>query len=293
MVGVFAIFATLQFMFLKQFGVGLAVAVLVDATIVRAVLLPATMKLLGDWNWYLPRWLEWLPSLDHGRRPSRSRRRSSSRRLLPSRQRSRHATHLARPLFAGPGGPAQPDNREAAMTIAELHEHVTIASPPASAAVRLTSVSKVYGSGDNTVAALRELSLALAKGSFTAVMGPSGSGKSTFLHCAAGLDRPTSGIVRLGGRRPRQPRRGRAEPAAARADRLRLPVVQPRPVADGARRTSRCRCGSRSGSPTGPGSPRSSSASGSPTGSSTSPASSPAASSSASRSPARSSPGPR
>jgi uncharacterized membrane protein YdfJ with MMPL/SSD domain len=66
MVGVFAIFATLQFMFLKEFGVGLAIAVLVDATIVRAVLLPATMKLLGDWNWYLPRWLEWLPQLSHG-----------------------------------------------------------------------------------------------------------------------------------------------------------------------------------------------------------------------------------
>ena len=65
MVGVFSIFATLQFMFLKQFGVGLAVAVLIDATIVRAVLLPASMKLLGDWNWYLPRWLEWLPRLEH------------------------------------------------------------------------------------------------------------------------------------------------------------------------------------------------------------------------------------
>ena len=66
MFGVFAIFATLQFMFLKEFGVGLAVAVLVDATIVRAVLLPASMKLLGDWNWYLPKWLEWLPRLEHG-----------------------------------------------------------------------------------------------------------------------------------------------------------------------------------------------------------------------------------
>src|SRR3954447_22361794 len=65
MFGVFSIFGTLQFMFLKQFGVGLAIAVLVDATIVRAVLLPASMKLLGDWNWYLPRWLEWLPRLDH------------------------------------------------------------------------------------------------------------------------------------------------------------------------------------------------------------------------------------
>jgi uncharacterized membrane protein YdfJ with MMPL/SSD domain len=43
-------------------GVGLAVAVFIDATLVRAVLLPATMKLLGDWNWYLPRWLQWLPA---------------------------------------------------------------------------------------------------------------------------------------------------------------------------------------------------------------------------------------
>jgi hypothetical protein len=48
----------------KQFGVGLAVAVLLDATVVRGVLLPATMKLLGEWNWYLPSWLEWLPRLD-------------------------------------------------------------------------------------------------------------------------------------------------------------------------------------------------------------------------------------
>jgi uncharacterized membrane protein YdfJ with MMPL/SSD domain len=66
MVGVFAIFATLQAMILKQFGVGLAAAILIDATIVRAILLPATMKLLGDWNWYLPKWLEWLPRFEHG-----------------------------------------------------------------------------------------------------------------------------------------------------------------------------------------------------------------------------------
>ena len=63
MVCVFAVFGTLSVPFFKQFGVGLAAAVLIDATIVRAVLLPATMKLLGDWNWYLPRWLEWLPGL--------------------------------------------------------------------------------------------------------------------------------------------------------------------------------------------------------------------------------------
>jgi uncharacterized membrane protein YdfJ with MMPL/SSD domain len=65
MVCVFSVFATLQILILKQFGVGLAAAILIDATIVRAVLLPATMKLLGDWNWYLPKWLEWLPHLEH------------------------------------------------------------------------------------------------------------------------------------------------------------------------------------------------------------------------------------
>ena len=54
---------------MKQAGFGLAVAVLIDATIVRAVLLPATMKLLGDWNWYLPRWLNWLPKLEHTEKP--------------------------------------------------------------------------------------------------------------------------------------------------------------------------------------------------------------------------------
>jgi uncharacterized membrane protein YdfJ with MMPL/SSD domain len=65
MVGVFAIFGTLHTLDMKQMGVGLAVAILIDATLIRAVLLPATMKLLGEWNWYLPRWLEWLPSLSH------------------------------------------------------------------------------------------------------------------------------------------------------------------------------------------------------------------------------------
>jgi RND superfamily putative drug exporter len=65
MVGVFSIFATLSTLDIKQMGVGLAVAVLLDATIVRAMLLPATMKLLGRWNWYLPRSLSWLPRLRH------------------------------------------------------------------------------------------------------------------------------------------------------------------------------------------------------------------------------------
>jgi RND superfamily putative drug exporter len=61
MVAVFAIFATLSFLEFKEMGVGLAAAILIDATIIRGVLLPATMKLLGERNWYLPRALEWLP----------------------------------------------------------------------------------------------------------------------------------------------------------------------------------------------------------------------------------------
>ena len=64
MVCVFAVFAALSMPFFKQFGVGLAAAILIDATIVRGVLLPATMKLLGEWNWYLPSWLQWLPRLE-------------------------------------------------------------------------------------------------------------------------------------------------------------------------------------------------------------------------------------
>jgi uncharacterized membrane protein YdfJ with MMPL/SSD domain len=66
MVFVFAVFGTLSLLMFKQFGVGLAAAILIDATIVRGVLLPATMKLLGDRNWYLPKWLEWLPHFDYG-----------------------------------------------------------------------------------------------------------------------------------------------------------------------------------------------------------------------------------
>ncbi|MCH7786376.1 MAG: MMPL family transporter [Chloroflexi bacterium] len=66
MVGVFGAFALGREMGLKQFGVGLGVAVFLDATVIRSVLLPASMKLLGDRNWYLPRWLQWLPKVGVG-----------------------------------------------------------------------------------------------------------------------------------------------------------------------------------------------------------------------------------
>ena len=94
MVAVFAVFATLSMPFFKQFGVGLAVAILIDATIVRAVLLPASMKLLGDWNWYLPTWLEWLPTLE-----DRSRNASSS----PLARRRNHGSSPRRPEHPGRG----------------------------------------------------------------------------------------------------------------------------------------------------------------------------------------------
>jgi RND superfamily putative drug exporter len=65
MVAVFAIFGTLSFMMFKQMGVGLAFAVLIDATLIRGVLLPASMQLLGERNWWLPKRLSWLPKVRH------------------------------------------------------------------------------------------------------------------------------------------------------------------------------------------------------------------------------------
>jgi uncharacterized membrane protein YdfJ with MMPL/SSD domain len=73
MVAVFSVFATLSLIEFKQMGVGLAVAILLDATLVRAVLLPAAMKLLGERNWYLPRQLRWLPKFEHEKAPEPAR----------------------------------------------------------------------------------------------------------------------------------------------------------------------------------------------------------------------------
>jgi uncharacterized membrane protein YdfJ with MMPL/SSD domain len=80
MVAVFGLFASLSLIMMQQMGFSLAVAVLIDATVVRAVLVPAAMKLLGEWNWYLPSWLERLPSLS----PEGARTPTRPRRALPS-----------------------------------------------------------------------------------------------------------------------------------------------------------------------------------------------------------------
>ena len=83
MVGVFGVFATLEFIDFKEMGVGLAAAVLIDATIIRGVCFRPTMKLLGDWNWYLPRSLHWLPAIRKDDRDNRRPlRRASARSSL-------------------------------------------------------------------------------------------------------------------------------------------------------------------------------------------------------------------
>jgi RND superfamily putative drug exporter len=83
MVAVFALFATLPMASTKQLGIGLAAAVLLDATIIRAVLLPAVMALLGERNWWLPRWLGWLPQIAHEPPPAAAPPADAQRRLIP------------------------------------------------------------------------------------------------------------------------------------------------------------------------------------------------------------------
>ena len=93
--------------------------------------------------------------------------------------------------------------------------------------VSAQDLRRIYGEGDAAVTALDGVSVEFPAGAFTAIMGPSGSGKSTLMHLLAGLDRPTSGHRRARRRRPHDARRRRADPAAPRPRRLRLPVLQP------------------------------------------------------------------
>jgi uncharacterized membrane protein YdfJ with MMPL/SSD domain len=71
MVCVFGAFFTIQLAIIQELGVGLAVAILVDATLVRSMLLPSLMKLLGEWNWWMPRFLRWIPKITIEGEPER------------------------------------------------------------------------------------------------------------------------------------------------------------------------------------------------------------------------------
>ena len=139
MVCVFAGMAGGQLVMFQQMGFGLAVAVLIDATVVRTIIVPAAMELLGDWNWYLPRWLEWLPNVSveghagelvrRGLRrqasavpPATRRRPARRRRLLPGRGRRRPRAGSAQrapsrgPHSSSPGAAA----RSAAAPVRDL-----------------------------------------------------------------------------------------------------------------------------------------------------------------------------
>ena len=117
---------------------------------------------------------------------------SGGRHRCVSDARERGVVHHARAIVS-----ALEPGRVSIMSVSSL-EPLPMSATNSAGAVSLDDVWKVYGRGETAVGALTGVSLSFVRGTFTAVMGPSGSGKSTLLHVAAGLDRPTSGSVRLG-----------------------------------------------------------------------------------------------
>ena len=117
------------------------------------------------------------------------------------------------------------------------------------AAARVVNLTKTYGAGPAMVTALDDVTLDLAAGEFTAVMGPSGSGKSTLMHCCAALDTADSGSVFIGEQDLSTLKDKAPDPAPQGRDRVRLPVLQPGAHPDRRVRTSCSRWRSRVASP--------------------------------------------
>ncbi|MFE2554039.1 ABC transporter ATP-binding protein [Streptomyces sp. NPDC059355] len=114
-------------------------------------------------------------------------------------RRSRRRRESAQAAYEGAGRETYGSTAQAAYEGTGRTAYEGTSRTEGTAAVELSGVRREYGRGAATVHALRGIDISLPRGSFTAVMGPSGSGKSTFLQCAAGLDVPTAGSVRLGG----------------------------------------------------------------------------------------------
>ena len=178
-----------------------------------------------------------------GRSPPRARRAA-----LPARLTALGTSGGRAPRSSAPGTQAAPTARAAARaTLAPCPStcpKVPLPPPPCSpsaagptphAVVTARDVVRRYGDGDTAVDALRGVSVDIAAGRLTAVMGPSGSGKSTLMHILAGLDTAHRGRGHRRRHRHHEPRRQRAHAAAPRPHRLHLPVLQPAPDADGGR----------------------------------------------------------
>ena len=117
------------------------------------------------------------------------------------------------------------------------------------AVVVARDVTRSYGEGDTAVDALRGVSLEVAQGKLTAVMGPSGSGKSTLMHILAGLDKPTTGTVAIAGTEITTLKDSDLTKLRRTPHRLRLPVLQPAADADGGGEHHSCRSRSRARRP--------------------------------------------
>ena len=165
----------------KMFGLGLAAAILIDATIVRMVLVPATMELLGDRNWWLPGWLDrLLPRITLERDVV-----GQSVRRPPGRHTRRSGTHPRQRLNTG------------APRSDHMCRRVPTPTREVTSVITIHHLTKTYGA----TRAVDDVSFTAAPGRVTGFLGPNGAGKSTTMRIVVGLTPATSGTATINGRR--------------------------------------------------------------------------------------------